>query len=252
MDDDSPDPNPASKPPEDVLIPEESVYGSNEPLPPPETSTPKSGFAPTSQPQPQNASIRIGLIPALLLLGLLLLASSGVGYFLSQAPIPEPNTQTENNTQNKKTKTSNQTPSQNSAFTPDRGIYKKNNTIDAKSLAKKRIDMAKKQIIWITDTPDSIHVLPALSAKKNKDPIQIFILTGQETSQHRISSANEYNIPLNQLNLELESPYSFLLIDQKLLIDISRSNWLWETKEPAILKETSEWLQEIIGNQKKP
>ena len=248
MEDDSPDPSPASKPPEDVLIPEESIYGSNEPLPPPEKSPPKGGLAPPNDPKP--SSIKIGLLPALLLLSLLIFGSSAIGYFLSQKISPLPLTAEGTTNTEKESNSSTQKSSQNSAFTPDRGIYKKINTIDAKSLAKKRIDMAKKQIIWITDAPDSIHILPTLAAKKNKDPIQIFILTGQETSPHRISTANEYNIPLNQLNLELESPYSFLLIDQKLLVDISRSNWLWESKEPAILKEANAWLKELIGNQK--
>jgi hypothetical protein len=255
MEDDAPEPGPASKPPEDVEIPDDSVYGSNEPLAPIQEETKEPNHSKNQSTKPQNNtnqrnSIKIGLIPILLLTLLLLGGSGAVGYLLGQkTPTKqqrETQTQTQNETERKDPKNQSK---QASAFTPDRGIYRKANSNDSRSLAKRRIDIAQNRIIWITDSPDSQRILPLLAAKKNKDAIPIFILTGKETPQVRLANASEYNMPITQLNLELETPYSILLIDDRLVVDISRSNWLWESKEPKILEETKAWIQELIENQ---
>jgi hypothetical protein len=240
------EPTPSSMPPPDVHIPIESIYGNNTPIA--TQATPQS-ISPTQNIPPNSNVIRIGLIPLIAIILCLLGGAIAIPLVLvrhteekTTSPISIQSSTTEKHGNPVKN-------DQKTGFTPDQGIYKRENKLDYKELARTRINLAKTRIIWITDTPDNLGILPSLAAKKNRDPVPIFILTGKETRPERLQNAAAYDIPISQLGIEFESPYSFLFIDDKLFVDVSRNHWLWESKEPRILEEAKKWIQTIIEEQ---
>jgi len=253
MPEDTPEvePTATSEPPGDIDIPVSTPFGDNLPIAPLPTQESQVQEVPPAQtaeesptqeqPQnPKNAGKSIK-IPGELLLGIMAMLLAGafaIGYIAKpstkiQSPDPKTNNQT--------TKT---------GFTPDQGYYKRENVYNAEELISLRAKAAKKSIIWITSEPNNEAVLTALAATKNSKALPIFILCGKEVTQQRLKKAQDFGFSIHQLEEELESPYSFLFVDETLLIDASRSHWLWETKEPKILSNTSKWASDLIQNSK--
>lgn len=249
-----PEPTIQAIPPLGVEIPNTSIYGSNEKLDNPPTDATneakinenKANEESSPNPKSQQQSLKVKFGPFLIITATLLIGSFSLGYFISFRTKTGNATENNPSTQNAKSPAN----KQRTGFAPDKGIYKRANVINAAELSKTRIDGAKTKILWVTDSPDSIYTLPLLASKKNTDSIPIFILTGKETPLDRLNAAPQYNIPINRINTELEGPYSFLLIDNKLLVDISRTNWVWETTEPNILTEVQTWIKDLIESEK--
>jgi hypothetical protein len=242
---------PTSSPPEDVEIPTESIYGDNTPMEPIEDEPEPPKPAATGKPKveaPESSggkSIRIGFLPFLFLLGILgaglFIAGQKLGGNLQSNPIKE-NDGTTSKTEEKQKKTIN--------FIADKGIYKKDNDYDASKLAELRLGRAKKTILWVTGEPNNPKILSLLEEVKENEGLPIIIVTGSETEKERIKPARKAGFVVNQTQDALEIPYSFLIIDSKLLMDISRDNWVWETTDKTILNEASEWLEEITKTAK--
>jgi hypothetical protein len=240
---------PTSSPPDDVDIPTESIYGSNEALEPIESegSTPKEAHT-TNTPEStvrsseigqKNKSIQIGWLPFLLFLlllggGLFILGSKIGTELYPEKPKGEPgaNSQTEK-------------PRRTVNFIRDSGIYKKENEFDDQKLARLRLSKARSSILWITSEPNNQSILRVLQEAKDAKGLPIVIVTGADTSNERIKEARSKGFVVNKIKDSLELPYSFLIVDSKLIMDISRKHWLWETTDKDIVKDTGKWLQDI-------
>jgi hypothetical protein len=248
---------PSSTPPSDVEIPVDSIYGANTPIPLETQQDSNTQNQQGTQQETQQEAlaekpaasnvIRIGLLPLLATVLLLIAVPTLLLIFFGEKK--RETDQNSNLSLKPHTENPNET-KQKTGFIADQGIYRRSNTLDARELAKNRIGLAKTRIIWVTSNPDSDTILPLLASKKNQIPLPIFILTGKETREEQINNSASYNIPVSQLNIEFETPYSFLIIDDKLLVDISRSHWLWETTEKKIVDETKKWIQNLIEIQK--
>jgi hypothetical protein len=241
---------PTSSPPEDVEIPTDSIYGSNEPLEPieEENDAPikeirEVDSSPDSS-QTKTKSIKIGWLPFLLFLIML-----GAGLFALGVKIaPQVNPKLLEAAPKETTKT--EKPRKTINFITDSGIYKTENTYDSEKLARLRLGKAKSSVLWITSEPNNEGLLSALVDAKEEKGLPIVIVTGGETSRERIQRAKNKGFVVNQIPESLETPYSYLIVDSKLLMDLSRKHWLWETTDKETLKDTSEWLENLTKNAK--
>jgi len=286
---DSYEPSPTSAPPSDVEIPVESIYGDNVAMEPPKVSGEAKEGAPSSKSDPSSSSsnsksgtkrkssdsearggksIKIGFIPFLLLMLCL-----GAGIFvlgnkfkvsikdgsaqIEQADFKTKLPETTENETSEESQNGDNEPSSTDKkqkrtlnFLRDLGLYKRENSYTASELAGSRLRLAKKTIIWVTSEPNNEKMLSLLTAIKNKSPIPIFIVTGGETSQARIKPALDAGFSVSKLTSTLELPYSILVIDDKILMDISREHWIWETTEKDIISQTAQWANELLKNAK--
>lgn len=262
------EPSPTSTPPSDVEIPVESIYGDNRPIPPvastntninanttasevnsqkedtPNQKRDTSTFTPTEG----GKSLKIGFIPFILLMLLTVFGVFTLGNKFRvniKEGIPSI-TQTLPSTtesgENKQKRMIN--------FLKDRGVYKAENPIRGPQLAKSRIKLAEKTVIWVTSEPNNQEMLAILSNLKKTSPIPIFIVVGSDISAARIRPAMAAGLEVSRLDSSLEIPYSILIIDAKVVMDISRDHWVWETSDKDIIKETANWANQLIMNAK--
>jgi hypothetical protein len=110
--------------------------------------------------------------------------------------------------------------------------------------------MTKKTVIWVTSEPNNEKILSLLAAIKNRSPIPIFIVTGAETPNSRVQAALNAGFSVSKVTSSLEIPYSILLIDDKILMDISREHWIWETADKGIISDTAKWANQLLKNAK--
>lgn len=259
---------PTSSPPEDVDIPTESIYGDNEAIAPLEDDEPEedktdsnvkknkkekdnksnnSNETKSSQlsTEKQGKSIKIGFVTFLLFL---ILLSSGVfiaGSKLGSKLIPNIGERTGSETKNEETSNNEDKQKKTINFISDKGSYKKENDFDAPKLTSLRLKKAKSSILWVTSEPNNEAILGVLEEVKDIKGLPIIIVTGAETELERIKRAKRSGFVVNRTQDSLEVPYSFLIVDSKLLMDISRNNWIWETTDKSVLKSTAEWLDKL-------
>jgi hypothetical protein len=260
------EPSPTSAPPSDVVIPVESIYGDNVPIAPPELKEKDQeveGDRPHANIQSQvsqggGTSIKIGFIPFLILLmaigaGLFVLGNKYRVDFKDGTPtIEQTLPSTTENTPIESTKIETDSPKQKRSlnFLRDLGLYKRENSVTAPELAGNRLRLAKKTIIWVTSEPNNEKMLDVLTAIKNQSPIPIFIVTGAETSAARTRRAVDSGFTVSKISSSLEIPYSILLIDDRILMDISREHWIWETTDKEIISQTARWANELLKTSK--
>jgi hypothetical protein len=275
------EPSPTSAPPSDVEIPVETIYGDNVPIetPPVEEkteSTKESNSGKRAQsssqtnPSQSSNSIKIGFIPFLLLMlilggGLFVLGNKFRVNLKDGKPSIEsteyanklPET-TEDNKNSDEEEVDSEDPDNKSKpkqkrtlnFLRDLGLYKRENSYTSSELAASRLQKADKTIIWVTSEPNNEKMISVLEAIKNKSPIPIFIVTGAETSGKRIQRALDAGFSVSRLTSTLEIPYSILLIDDEVLMDISREHWIWETSQKDVINQTARWASELLKNAK--
>jgi hypothetical protein len=274
------EPSPTSPPPEDVNIPVETVYGDNTPMEPIDVQKSKDGENPsnTNQNIGNNKSsntnvsesnisdsngkvLDIGWIGALIFL---ILFGTGTFYLgglykekikggssAAQPPLNLVGEDTTSNTNKTNTNTdSGETAKKTINFFQDKGIYKRGESVNSEELTAARVKQAKKSIVWITSEPNNEKILSILAAIKNKNSMPIYIITDSETKPIRIKRAEEFGFSVNQFESALEAPFSCLLIDGMLLMDISRNHWIWETTDKAVIKSTGKWANDLIKNSK--
>lgn len=236
------EPGATSAPPEGVEIPIDTPYGSNraiEPLPeaPPEAPH-EDNHAPTDQPKTEpKGSIKISL-PIFLLLALGLL----VGTFIAGTKLaPKPNlTQTETQAKEKRSTRCN--------FVQDIGLYSREAIANCWDMLNTRLELANNQIIVVTSDPSNRSLLEELKRKKDQSGLPIFIFTGKDTPAREMEIGRQAGMTVYRLKTTLERPYTIVLIDKKIVMDISRENWIWETTEPDVIKATAEWIAKLSEN----
>lgn len=277
------EPSPTSAPPSDVEIPIESIYGDNVPIPAPEPIEPnepeskstKSNLQGTNKARSNGSendvkSIKIGILPFMLLIlalgaGLFILGNKfrvnikdGTP-FIEQTELatklPETNENSSSNRDGSGDGESNEEGQgkkqrRNLNFLRDLGLYKRENSYTANELAASRLKMTKKTVIWVTSEPNNEKILSLLAAIKNRSPIPIFIVTGAETPNSRVQAALNAGFSVSKVTSSLEIPYSILLIDDRILMDISREHWIWETTDKGIISETAKWANQLLKNAK--
>jgi hypothetical protein len=232
---------PASPPPEGVVIPIESPYGDNIPVeePPPlntsRTATNNQEES-NSEDSGEAKTIKINLGVVLLVLAVLITAGVFIGKQAGNKKII-----TQPDEKDKKGGTP-----QLTGFIQDHGYYKHSNTYSAEEVAAERLKKASKNVIWVTSEPNERSILTALQAMYSREAIPVYIITGKETTKSRISAAQEAGFQVHQVQEELETPYSIMIIDGKILMDLSRQHWIWETTEKNILRDTGKWANELI------
>lgn len=231
--------------PDHVTISNKSIYGDTPPLPSQETLA-ANNHDDTIQNLAQgttNSTSPETVIPLLYIILPTLLLSSLITFLLyryypnfKNTPASLPSSQVQSQTS--------QVPK--TAFIPDYGYYERSQYYNATELVTKRIPTAKRSIVWVTSEPGNDTVLTNLTAHKRNSGIPVFILTGKETQNERIRRANQYGFIIHKLSVELETPYSIMLIDNSIVLDVSRENWLWETKEPQYIQTTATWIESLL------
>lgn len=229
------EPRVASQPPEDVVIPVETAYGSNLPVEPPKkTTAPEHGTE--SGAKTSGGSIRVPIWIFLPLLGGLLAGAFYAGSTKTTKIVEKPVQQEPQNEKKKRTN-----------FLQDAGIYSRENAINCWDLLPSRLEAAKETIFVITGYPGDPHLLNELTAKKRATGLPIFLLTGNDTPEREIVTAKEAGFQVYKLKTTLERPYTVLLIDKKIVLDISRENWVWESSEPHVIKAVAKWAEDLAS-----
>jgi hypothetical protein len=249
------EPSPTSAPPEGVDIPSETPFGDNVPMEPIEAVTEASEEASPEEEQPKEVApaspgkaIEIGWLAVLMMA---MLYGAGAYYVGTISPMrpsegpPEEKEATPGEGSETGAKgTEGRGP--RSAFTRDLGLFKRENSKDAGEIAEARISAASKHLVWVTSEPDNPKILGSLLQKRKKSSIPIYIIVGKETPRERTKKAVSNGIEVRVSSKELEIPYSVLVTDDRMVSDISREHWVWESKEPDIIKKTFAWAMELV------
>ena len=130
----------------------------------------------------------------------------------------------------------------------DKGMESQTETTARNKIAVEKVTGAQQSVTWVTNYPTAPKTLDALREKKRKDGIPILIIMGKNAQVENAAAALSYGFSVLQSNYSLEEPQSLLVIDNKELIDISRSRLVWLTKDQKVLKETIAWLGNITEN----
>ena len=237
------EPTATSKPPEGVQVGVDTPFGPNVAMPPARIGE-KTQDGP-AQPsvadnEKQGGSIKIPIWIFFFLLIALLAGSFFAGTKLSKKVRSQATQTVEGNSTTKNYKKSD--------FIPDYGLFRKVNETDAWTLLESGLQLAHQKVFVITDSPGETRLLSVLNARKLEEDVPIFILTGKETDQTSINKAKEAGFQVWKIESTLERPYTIVLLDNKLVLDISRSHWLWGSKEPAVLQNVTKWATEILNN----
>jgi hypothetical protein len=239
------EPGVTSAPPEGVEIPVETEFGSNTPMDPVEPKKPAepAGVQSAVQAKPAGASNAIR-IPGELLLVVVALALGAAFYFGKKEPGTPPQGQTQEKTQ--KT-TGEEKRLKRSNFIRDVGLYSKEQALTAWDILPSRLDVAKKAVFVVSGHPSDELLLEALKNKKAETGLPIYILTGSDTPEKEIAAAKRAGFDVYRLKRTLERPYGIVLIDARIVLDIAREHWVWETTEPEVVAETKEWITELLN-----
>lgn len=113
----------------------------------------------------------------------------------------------------------------------------------ARDLAVSRIQGAKTNIIWITNFPNDPAILAAL---KEKSGIPTLIITGNDANRANSELANRQKLGILRAEQTLEDSEGYLIIDNNYVIDIGRSQTVWETIDAQVVEKISDWVSELL------
>lgn len=244
---------PTSDPPSDVEIPVDTIYGANLPIDGASEKEDRRTAAekddrkhspPEEERHDQSNAIRIHGLVFVVLLGIIAAGAYFAAELLTKtnrAPQTEEPQQTQAQTQptQKPEKTK-------SGFIRDLGIYESNKSYNSFEMAEARAALATQKLVWITGEPSNTSILQVLVAEKQAKGIPIFIITGSDTREGEIDVAVATGLPTYRMRTELERPYSILIIDSKIIVDLSRNRWIWESSEPKIVQDTVSWATQLL------
>lgn len=238
----------ASPPPEGVEVPVDTPYGSNRPMDPLPAKEPAKAQNPTEPPTASAGassanSVKIPIVFFLvILMGLL-----GAAFYAGKQTAPQGQASPDKQNTDPKGNPSGERPRKKRAnFFQDSGIYARTGGESCWDLLPARLEMAKNQIFVVTGYPGNPHLLEALGSKKADTGLPIYILTGSDTPEREMMTAKAAGFQVYRLQAELERPYGVVIVDGKLIFDISREFWGWETTEPEVVKATGDWAASLL------
>lgn len=138
-------------------------------------------------------------------------------------------------------------PKTRSGFIRDLGTYDRSKSYTDLDMAEARCDLAKQKIIWFTSNPENPGILKILTKIKRERGVSVFIVCGSDTELKKLEIAQDTGLPVYRIKTQLDNPYSLLIIDSRIILDISRQRWIWESSEPKIVQETILWAEEFIS-----
>jgi len=133
------------------------------------------------------------------------------------------------------------------SFRPDPGDgcrHKDNYGLDTMRAVTKE---ASHRLIWVTSSPDNRTVLSHLAGAKKDRSVKVLIVTGAETTEKAVASAEEFGFKVARLKVQLCDPYSLLISDSSNIVDLSRNPWFWKSEEPHVVEETVNWIKGLLA-----
>lgn len=251
------EPGAATPPPEGVTIPVDTPYGANLPIEPAQPAKNTSGNLAGTETATGTATGNTGgsitgenrksiKVPLPAFLGVAAMVITGT-FIAGNALLPRKGGMNQKSEQSSEVE---RKPGRKSNFVQDLGIYKRENSVDSNFMLNARLEMAKARVWVITGEPGNPKLLQALVRKKRESGIPIYILTGKDTPKRETDKAKEEGFPVYRLTGTIERPYTIIIVDAKLVLDISRDQWVWETSEPEIVKATTDWASKIMTDAK--
>lgn len=122
----------------------------------------------------------------------------------------------------------------------------------SRQTATNRIASAKKSIVWVSNFPNDPFILKALLDVKKEKNLVVVVVTGKNSRKEDSQKARDIGLIVTQSQTDLEDPNSTLFIDSNLILDISRSRTLWESREPEVVKKTKDWIENYLIKNSKP
>ena len=104
------------------------------------------------------------------------------------------------------------------------------------TIAAQWISKSSSDITWLCNAPLDPTIVGALNLKKSQNST-ILVIAGNQALRPNLTTAlrAEYNV--YQSRLPLSDTTSILIIDSKLVVDLSNSDFVWATAEPTVVSE---------------
>lgn len=129
----------------------------------------------------------------------------------------------------------------NNPLTPDRITY----TQQDGTTATDWIRTANADITWLSNAPLNPEIIAALNAKKTQN-FSILVIAGSQALLPNLSRALHSGYTVYQSKLPLADATSVLIIDSKLVVDVSNSDFVWATAEPTVVKDITTYAISVL------
>ena len=136
-----------------------------------------------------------------------------------------------------------------SAFYPDPGDLGRTASYSSAEILAERLKGAKTSVSWYTSYTNKEALIRALSDAQKATGASLLIATeGENGGDIESKLFDVKNVTFGRINSNLEKPYSVILIDGKIAIDVTKDYWTWETSDMDIINKIREWSQGILRN----
>lgn len=116
----------------------------------------------------------------------------------------------------------------------------------ARSIAVDRIQQAAESVVWITNFPSDTAILQAM--QQNNQAAAKLIFIGNDAQRKDSNQALSLGLAVFRAGQTLDDNESFLIIDNQYVIDIGRSNTVWETIDSHVAGKAKEWMEKLLKN----
>ena len=115
---------------------------------------------------------------------------------------------------------------------PDRVTYTPQDT----AVAAQWISKSSTDITWLCNAPLDPTIISALNERKSKN-CTILVIAGNQALRPNLTTALRSGYNIYQSRLPLADDSSVLIIDSKLVVDLSNSHFVWATAEPTVVRD---------------
>jgi hypothetical protein len=118
------------------------------------------------------------------------------------------------------------------AQNPNRVTYTPQDT----AIAVQWISNCTSDVTWLCNAPLDPNILSALSQKKGQN-CPILVITGKQALHPNFAPALDAGYNVYQSHLSLADNTSILIIDSKLIVDVSNPDFVWASAEPTVVRD---------------
>jgi hypothetical protein len=104
------------------------------------------------------------------------------------------------------------------------------------AIAVQWISNCTSDITWLCNAPLEPNIITALNQKKAQN-CPILVITGNQALRANLQTALNSHYSVYQSRLSLADATSLLIIDSKLVVDLSNSDFVWATAEPTVVRD---------------
>ena len=113
------------------------------------------------------------------------------------------------------------------------------------AIAAQWIAKCSSDVTWLCNAPLNPTIVSALNQKKAHN-CTILVIAGNQALRPNLSAALQAGYNIYQSQFSLADNTSILIIDSKLVVDLSNSDFVWATAEPTVIKDIATYAINIL------